>query len=107
MVAPIPAQMAHKLPPRKRQTLDGLLRGLSEKQVALELGLSKHTVHVYVKQLHAQFGVNSRGELLSLWVGSPDSGAQVSPEAPSKRMEDSELIARLVLRRARLQAQLN
>jgi DNA-binding CsgD family transcriptional regulator len=46
-----------------------LLEGDSEKQVALKLGLSPHSVHQYVKQLYAQLEVNSRGELLAQWVG--------------------------------------
>ena len=44
------------------------MNGDSEKQVAARLGLSRHTVHIYVKHLYKHFGVNSRGELLSLWV---------------------------------------
>jgi DNA-binding CsgD family transcriptional regulator len=53
---------------RVRQTLEGLLGGDSEKQIALKLGVSRHTVHVYVKQLYKRFGVNSRGELLARFV---------------------------------------
>jgi DNA-binding CsgD family transcriptional regulator len=57
------------LPPRLSQTLNELLAGSSEKQIALKLELSRHTVHNYVKALHQRFGVSSRGELLAL-VGS-------------------------------------
>lgn len=57
------------LPPRQRETLDALLTGDSEKQVAMRLGLSRATVHEYVTALHRHFGVSSRGELLSLFVG--------------------------------------
>jgi DNA-binding CsgD family transcriptional regulator len=53
------------LPPRLTQTLAALLEGLSEKQIALRLELSQHTVHNYVKALHQRFEVNSRGELLA------------------------------------------
>lgn len=53
------------LRPRLRQTLDALRAGASEKQVARGLGLSPHTVHNYVKELHRYFGVSSRGELLA------------------------------------------
>lgn len=48
---------------RLRQTLDGLLRGMSEKQLASELALSQHTLHGYVKTLYRRLGVSSRGEL--------------------------------------------
>ena len=53
------------LPPRLSQTLTELLAGSSEKQIALKLDLSRHTIHNYVKALHQRFGVSSRGELLA------------------------------------------
>ena len=56
------------LSPRHQQTLDLLLAGDAEKQIASKLGLSRHTVHDYVKAVYRRFGVNSRGELLALWV---------------------------------------
>ena len=54
------------LPPRLREVLALLARGLSEKQIAAELDLSAHTVHDHVKALHRRLGVQSRGELLAL-----------------------------------------
>ena len=56
------------LSPRVRQTLDGLLVGDQEKEIAARMGVSKHTVHVYVKQLYRKFNVSSRGELLARFV---------------------------------------
>ena len=56
---------AANLPPRLRETLDALLSGSSEKQIAGKLELSRHTIHNYVKALHRRFGVSSRGELLA------------------------------------------
>ena len=53
------------LSPRQRDTLECLLEGMSEKEVARQLGLSPHTVHVYVKALHRAFSVRSRAELLT------------------------------------------
>jgi DNA-binding CsgD family transcriptional regulator len=52
------------LPPRLRQTLECLLEGDGEKQVAARLGLSRHTVHEYVIALYRRFDVSSRSELL-------------------------------------------
>ncbi|MBI3465813.1 MAG: DNA-binding response regulator [Planctomycetes bacterium] len=57
-----------QLPPHLRQTLECLLEGESEKTTALRLGLSRHTVHDYVKGLYRHFGVGSRAELLALWI---------------------------------------
>jgi FixJ family two-component response regulator len=63
------AATAAALSPRLRQTLRCLLRGEGEKQIAERLGLSRHTVHDYIKSLHRCFGVNSRGELLAVCLG--------------------------------------
>jgi DNA-binding CsgD family transcriptional regulator len=63
-------ERVRELPPRQKQILKALQAGLSEKQVAQRLGISQHTVHVYVKSLHRRFQVSSRGELLSLWIGN-------------------------------------
>jgi DNA-binding CsgD family transcriptional regulator len=54
--------------PRMRQTLERLVAGDSERQIALKLKISPHTVHVYVKQLYKRFGASSRGELLAKFV---------------------------------------
>jgi DNA-binding CsgD family transcriptional regulator len=56
------------LSPRERQTLELLLRGNAEKEIAGRLAISRHTVHVYVKSLYKRYGVCSRGELLARWV---------------------------------------
>jgi DNA-binding CsgD family transcriptional regulator len=53
------------LSPRQRDVLICLMDGDSEKQAALRLDISPHTVHDYVKLLHTRFGVRSRGELLA------------------------------------------
>lgn len=63
------------LPPRLNQTLEGLLSGDSEKQIALRLELSRHTIHNYIKALHQRFGVSSRGELLAKVNQAKDSQA--------------------------------
>jgi DNA-binding CsgD family transcriptional regulator len=56
---------ARELPPRLAQTLEHFASGASEKQIALALHLSPHTIHNYAKALHARLGVSSRGELLA------------------------------------------
>ncbi len=71
---------ATELPPRLRQTLECLLGGLTERQVALKLSLSVHTVHDYVKALYAHFGVSSRNELMSKWMQT--SGQIPAPKQP-------------------------
>lgn len=57
------------LSPRQRETLQHLLAGQGEKQIAAQMGLSVNTIHHYIKALHRHFGVSSRSELLARWVG--------------------------------------
>ncbi len=59
-----------RLPPRQRETLAALLQGASEKEIAERLAISPHTVHGYVKTIHRELGVRSRGELLSMFISS-------------------------------------
>lgn len=73
--APPPTEAAaaaaqSQLAPRVYQTLQRLLAGDSEKQIAARLKLSPHTVHVYIKTLYRHFEVNSRGELLARFVSA-------------------------------------
>lgn len=60
-----------ELPMRLRQTLGRLLGGDSEKQIARHLGISPHTVHVYIKRIYRHYDVCSRGELLAHFVRDP------------------------------------
>ena len=52
----------------QRRVLDLLLTGLAEKEVASRLEISPHTVHNHVKEIYRRMGVNSRPELLALFV---------------------------------------
>lgn len=61
-------RLTAELPPRLSQTLAELLRGQAEKEIAAAWGLSRHTVHGYIKQIYSHFDVRSRGELLALWI---------------------------------------
>lgn len=53
---------------RQHQTLEALLGGDSEKQVARKLSISQHTVHVHVKTIYKRLDVSSSGELLARFV---------------------------------------
>jgi len=71
------------LPPRLAQTLAALQAGQSEKQVSIQLGISPHTVHNYVKILHQRLGVSSRGELLAKTPRADGFLPKLSIEAPA------------------------
>jgi DNA-binding NarL/FixJ family response regulator len=57
--------MRKRLSPRLRQTLNALLTGASEKEIASHLGISYYTEHEYVKELFRRFNVSSRAELMA------------------------------------------
>jgi DNA-binding NarL/FixJ family response regulator len=61
-----------RLPARVQETLDCLLDGDSEKQAAARMGLSRETVHQYVKALYRHYRVASRAELLARVLRRPN-----------------------------------
>jgi DNA-binding CsgD family transcriptional regulator len=82
---PLPGDVAEEpgVSPRMRQTLMRLLAGDGEKQIARQLGVSPHTVHVYVKALYRHYDVSSRGELLARFLhdrrGADLASADLAP----------------------------
>lgn len=66
---------AKSLPPRLEATLEHLLTGKSEKQIAAALKLSRHTVHDYVKAIYRRYGVSTRAELLAMHLHGGASDA--------------------------------
>ena len=58
-------ELTRALSPRMRDTLQLLLAGDSEKEVAAKLNLSPHTVHIHVKKLYKRLDVSSRAELMA------------------------------------------
>lgn len=83
-INPAPDQTAG-LSPRHVQTLQYLLSGDSEKEIAARLGVSPHTVHVYVKGLYRHFNVASRGELTARFVRQPAAGATAGGSGPDAK----------------------
>jgi DNA-binding NarL/FixJ family response regulator len=62
---PTPTTQAGLLSEREQQVLEGMVDGLSDKQVAIRLGLAPETVRTHVKNIYRKLQVNSRAELLS------------------------------------------
>ena len=56
--------MRSPLPPRLRETLVLLLDGLSEKEAAVRMGISRHTVHSHVKALINAWAFAAAGSCL-------------------------------------------
>lgn len=63
-LAPLGGASILQLPPRLRDVLVALAHGDNEKQIAARLGISRNTVHEYVRRLFDRYGVSSRSELL-------------------------------------------
>ena len=53
---------------RKRQVMLHLLSGLSEKQIAAQMNVSRNTVHEYITAIYRHYKVNDRAELLSRFI---------------------------------------
>lgn len=67
---PMKDRRAAQLCRRERETLEGLLSGASEKEIASRLGLSVHTVHQYVKSIYRRLEVTSRAQLMARTFGA-------------------------------------
>ena len=62
---PTPATHAALLTPRERQVLQGIVDGLSDKEISTRLDLSTLTVRTHVKHVYRKMHVNSRTQLLA------------------------------------------
>ncbi len=58
---PPPVGDAYRLSAREREILTALVRGLTQRECATELGISPHTVDTHVRHLYEKLHVRSRG----------------------------------------------
>ena len=65
---PTPATPTAQLTPRERQVLQGIVDGLSDKEISTRLDLSTLTVRTHVKHVYRKLHVNSRTQLLSQYL---------------------------------------
>ncbi|VTT97618.1 family transcriptional regulator : Two component transcriptional regulator, LuxR family OS=Chthoniobacter flavus Ellin428 GN=CfE428DRAFT_3520 PE=4 SV=1: Response_reg: GerE [Gemmataceae bacterium] len=61
--APAPAD--YGLTDRERAVLARLVRGLSKKQAAADLGVSEHTVHAHIRSVYDKLGVHTRSQAVA------------------------------------------
>lgn len=61
-------EMVEDLTERELQVLQLLGRGLANKQIAVNLGISEHTVKFHVSSIYTKLGVNSRTEAVRAGV---------------------------------------
>lgn len=81
----------NRLPPRLRQTLDYLFSDRTERQIALDMSLSVHTVHDYVKALYRRFGVSSRRELISTGIQQSNPAQSHGPAGATEAFVGSNV----------------
>jgi DNA-binding CsgD family transcriptional regulator len=62
------AAAVEQLSEAQRRVLEHLLDGLGEQEVAAKLNLSPFTVHNHVKAIYKKLDVNTRAELLAMFV---------------------------------------
>jgi DNA-binding NarL/FixJ family response regulator len=53
---------------RENEVLQLLAQGLANKQIALALGISEHTVKFHISAIYAKLGANNRTEAVRLGV---------------------------------------
>lgn len=63
------------LTPTEQKVLQLLLTGVTERSIALQIGLADSTTHQHVVAIFRKYGVKSRAALMSLWLnGSGGAG---------------------------------
>lgn len=57
-----------RLSPRERQVCETLHKqpGLTKRGISQQLGISYHTVDIYLRRVYAKTGVNNRCELIAI-----------------------------------------
>jgi DNA-binding CsgD family transcriptional regulator len=71
-----------KLPPRQRAVVELVCRGLTDKEIAIDLGLSEETIGWYLKQVFPKFGVHTRTALILRCLHENNAA---TPNAPHER----------------------
>ncbi|TQC44588.1 LuxR family transcriptional regulator, partial [Rhodococcus sp. WS4] len=78
-VSPVgPRQADSLLTPREREVADLVAQGMSSKDVAAKLVISRRTVDVHVEHIFAKLGFNSRTQIAT-WVAQ-----RRAPESPNR-----------------------
>jgi DNA-binding NarL/FixJ family response regulator len=62
------APLVEPLTERELEVLQGLARGLANKQLAMLLGISEHTVKFHVSAIYSKLGATNRTEAVRLGV---------------------------------------
>ena len=66
-----------RLSPRQEQILSLIADGLTDKEIAAELGLRQRTVRTHLERFYARHGLHNRAGALTVWLRS-----RVDPQPP-------------------------
>jgi pSer/pThr/pTyr-binding forkhead associated (FHA) protein len=69
----------------ERRVFDLMLPGLTEKEIAGRLRLSRHTVHSHVRKIYEVFAVRSRAELSALFIKQPNGAGETTVKTPQQK----------------------
>jgi len=56
--------------PRQSEVLGHTVRGKTEKEIALEMKISRHTVHQHERDLRRKLGARNRAQLVAIAMGN-------------------------------------
>ncbi len=86
---------------RQAQILELASRGQSDKEIAIAIGLSVHTVRTHLQRLYRAEGIANRAEAVAVWLAQ-----QESPDAALEEEEErvSEAAAKSAAERLPIQA---
>ena len=70
-----------QLTPRQREILSRVASGLGDKQIAVALGMSVHTVRSHLDRLFKEHGLHNRASAVAAWLVSRQEAGAVAPPA--------------------------
>jgi DNA-binding CsgD family transcriptional regulator len=92
---------------RQQQILELAAQGRSDKEVALALGISVHTVRTHLQRLYRGQGFTNRAEAVAAWAGRDGASPQlVEQEERLSRVAEITAAAQLPIQTSLSQAQL-
>src|ERR671922_2303741 len=81
---------------RQQQILDLAARGQSDKEIALGLGISVHTVRSHLQRLYSAQGLTNRAEAVAAWAArTPSAPAESVIIPPEETVEQDERLSKV------------
>ena len=78
-----------RLTPRERDVLYGMARGLSNREIAMSLGIGLGTVKAHVKRLFLKLGVHDRARAPLVAVGELEAAARLPKTSRGRRKQSA------------------